>query len=73
MIAVGDTFELVRGTGRDRRVDTYRREPDDAAPRFECERIRITHLTCSHAPNMVPYTFGAEPEWFRQRGLEVPS
>ncbi len=51
----------------------YRREADDPNPAFECERIRVTYL--SH-PDYGPldwktYTFGAEPEWFKQRGLEV--
>lgn len=69
MIAVGDTFERVTGTGRMRRIDRYRREPDDPSPAFECERIRITHISCSDAPGQAPYTFGTEPEWFRQRGL----
>ena len=68
-IGVGDHFELAKGDGRLRRVDTYRREPDDPYPLFECERIRVTHLSCSDAPGQAPYTFGTEPEWFHQRGL----
>ena len=66
-IKVGDTFTLKRG----RRTDTFRREADDPSPMFECERIRVTHLTCSDEPKMKPYTFGTEPEWFHQRGLVV--
>lgn len=70
-VAVGDVFELAQGAGKSRRVDRYRREVDDPAPIFECERIRITHLSCSDAPGQAPYTFGTEPEWFRQRGLSA--
>lgn len=68
-IAVGDTFTAkVNGN-----VNTYRREADDESPAFECERIRVTHLTCSTAVNWQPYTFGIEPEWFAVRGLVVAS
>ena len=56
---------------RGNRVDTYRREADNPSPVFACERIQVTHLTSNFVPNMRPYTFGAEPEWFRQRGLSV--
>ena len=68
-IAIGDTFTLKRGT----RVDTFRRDADDPAPMFECERIRLTHLSCSDATGWPPggVSFGADPEWFRQRGLVV--
>lgn len=66
-VAVGETFEVRRG----KRVDTYRREQDDAAPMFACERIRVTHLTCSDDVKLQPYTFGTEAEWFRQRGMEA--
>jgi len=65
---VGEVFSITRG----KRTDRYRRESDDKQPMFECEKIRITHLSCSTAVPFPPYTFGAEPEWFRQRGLEVP-
>lgn len=71
MIEQGDEFTTRDG----KRVDTFRRETDDPNPRFECERIRVTHLTCSFDPKMKPYTFGTEPEWFIQRGLiaKVPT
>ena len=68
-IKPGDTFFTRSGT----RVNTYRREADDESPAFECERIRVTHLTCSTAVNWQPYTFGIEPEWFAVRGLVVAS
>lgn len=51
----------------------FRRETDDPAPRFECERIRVTHLSCSDDAKLRPYTFGTEPEWFKCRGLVVGS
>ncbi|WP_417459052.1 hypothetical protein [Kordiimonas sp.] len=54
---------------RNGRIDTFRRECDDVNPRFECERIRVTHLGSSDVVNWKPYTFGTESEWFRQRGL----
>lgn len=66
-IGQGETFEIRRAGA----VNTYRREADDAAPAFECERIRVTHLACSADAKMKPYTFGTEPEWFAQRGLGV--
>lgn len=66
-IAEGDTFMVTQG----KRVDTFRREVDDPSPRFECERIRVTHLACSFLMKGLPYTFGTEPEWFYQRGLKV--
>ncbi|HEY6463384.1 MAG TPA: hypothetical protein VIY73_24625 [Polyangiaceae bacterium] len=65
VVHIGDTFELRRG----RDVDTFRREPDDEAPMFECERMRVTHLTSSRRAAHDPYTFGAEPQWFAERGL----
>lgn len=76
MIKIGDTFTLAStskvGHRSLRRVDTFRREPDDPSPRFESEKIRITHVSCSDSPkDWKPYTFGTEPEWFKQRGLEV--
>jgi hypothetical protein len=66
-IRVGDTF-TVRTDGV---TNTFRRETDDPKPRFECERIRITHVSCSVAPTQLPYTFGTEPAWFTERGLTV--
>lgn len=66
-VAIGETF-TVRGTDAGR-VDTFRREDDDPAPRFESERIRVTHLACNVAVEWKPYTFGTEPEWFHRRGL----
>jgi hypothetical protein len=59
--------EFVVRSGK--RVDAFRRERDDPSPRFECEKIRITHLSCSDDPKLQPYTFGTEPEWFVQRGV----
>jgi hypothetical protein len=50
---------------------TFTRLPDDEAPTFDCERIRVR---CDRSPMGVdhrPYMFGAEPEWFHQRGLDV--
>lgn len=64
-IEINEIFTLTDG----RTVNTFRRELDDQSPVFECERIRITHLSHSMAPDFKPYTFGAEPEWFNQRGL----
>lgn len=66
-IKPGDSFEVRVGT----RVDSFRRETDAPTPMFECERIRVTHLACSAEHNHRPYTFGTEPEWFRQRRLEA--
>lgn len=68
-IKPGDTFFTRSGT----RVDTFRREEDDPAPVFDCERIRVTHLSCSTAlaKGWKPYTFGTEPRWFEARGLAV--
>jgi hypothetical protein len=63
-IAVGDEFEVaLRGVG-----DRFRREPDDEEAR-PSERIQVTHLASGMDMKMRPYTFGTEPEWFRQRGL----
>lgn len=69
-ITPGDEFVV---QGRDGRLDSFRREADDPAPAFECERIRVTHLASTFDPRMRPYTFGTEPEWFRQRGLVAAS
>jgi hypothetical protein len=66
-IAVGDTFTCTYGD----HINTFRREPDDESPIHSYERIRVTHLAHSLAPNMKPYTFGTEQEWFKQRGLEA--
>ena len=60
-IAVGDTF-----TWRDA---TFRREPDDPDPLFECERMRVTCIASKMAPGYPPYTFPVEPLWFETRGL----
>jgi hypothetical protein len=65
-IKPGDVFEVRHARGH---VSTFRRETDDPAPTFECERIRVTHIGCSLLSAMKPYTFGTEPEWFAQRGL----
>lgn len=66
-IQQGDEFSVKMGGQTNR----FRRESDDPNPRFDSERIRVTHLSCSDAPNMTPYTFGTEPEWFVQRGVEA--
>jgi len=68
-IQIGETFTHKHGNA----TDTFRREPDAINAAFECERIRITHLSHSMQPNWKPYTFGAEPEWFKQRSMEVAS
>lgn len=76
VVKQGDTFEIRSGK---KRVDTFRREADDPSPRFESERIRVTHLSQSYVRRdgrlerlkFKPYTFGTEPEWFVQRGLEA--
>lgn len=68
-IREGDTFTWSQGTI----VTVYRREADDPTPIFNCERIRITVLSRSDDPRVeaAKHTFGTEPEWFRQRGLEA--
>lgn len=65
-IRVGDTFTT---TASDGWVYTFRREADDPAPVFECERMQVTQLGCTGTARFKPFTFGAEPEWFRRRGL----
>jgi hypothetical protein len=73
-IPVGLVFEIRTGTGRAACVNRYRREPDDDDESlFGCERIRLTHMSSTMAPGMLPYSFGTEPEWFSQRGLEAVS
>ena len=67
MVDVGIKFATKHGG----RTDRFVREQDDSNARFESERIRITHLSCSDNPKMMPYTFGTEPEWFRQRRILV--
>lgn len=67
-IRVGDTFTA---KGVDGATNVFRRDADDLAPAFECERIQIRHVYSTRDPKMKPYTFGAEPAWFRVRGLEV--
>lgn len=69
-VKVGDTFTHRAPHGV---VNTFRREEDDPNPAFACERIRITHIACSWVANHQLYTFGAEPEWFRQRGHDTRS
>ena len=61
-IKVGDVFTW------DSR--TFTRLPDDPSPRFECERIRL-HCHAEPSEAQPAQFFGAEPEWFRQRGLQV--
>lgn len=65
VINQGDEFEVKR----DGVTNRFRRESDDSAPTFECERIRVTHLASAPYALSEPYTFGTEPEWFAQRGL----
>jgi len=67
-IHVGDTFTVKHSP---KHINIMRRESDDTAPMFACERMRVTHLTCSADAKLVPYTFGAEPEWFHRRGYEA--
>jgi hypothetical protein len=63
-VKVGDVFRCPKG-GR-----VFTRLPDDPSPRFQCERIL---LLCHAEPEeaLPAQLFGTEPEWFRQRGLEV--
>ena len=71
LIQVGDVFSWHPAGQPKSDVRVFRREPDDPAPMFECERMRVTTLA---SPLMVPFvssTFGVEPEWFRQRGFEA--
>ncbi len=65
-IKQGDEFTLKRSDGS---VLEFRREKDEPEPVFQCERIRVTHLSHNMGPNFKPYTFGTEQEWFKQRGL----
>lgn len=68
-IAVGEEFEVSLRAGlRGVVSDRFRREPDDLKVR-PSERIQVTHLASGMDRKMRPYTFGTEPEWFRQRGL----
>lgn len=69
MIREGDTFTRKVKDGRREYVLTYRRETDDPAPTFECELMRVTHLSTSGALPFPPHTFGAEPQWWKERGL----
>lgn len=66
MIKAGDKFTLAHGIYKYH----YERLPDDPAPVFECERIRI-RVTYPNILKQEPTVFGAEPEWFAQRGLEA--
>lgn len=66
-IAEGDHFAYMNKDGDLRR---FQRIQDDPSPEFECERIRVTHLSSSMS-KFEPYTFAAEPEWFARRGLKV--
>lgn len=75
-IKVGDTFEYQHPINPKYKY-VARREADDRKPPFECETMRVTILGVSskdRAGNPVftaaiPYTFGAEPQWFKERGL----
>lgn len=71
MIREGDTFTRKVKDGRHEVTHAYRREADDSSPMFPCERMRVTHLSTSNVPPFTPYTFGAEAEWWTQRGLAV--
>lgn len=67
-IREGEMFRLKTDVGH----DVFRRENDDRAPVWECERIRVTHLRHEpplKKPEFESYTFGTEQEWFAQRGL----
>jgi hypothetical protein len=61
-IRVGDVFTW---QGR-----AFTRLPDDPSPRFQCERIRL-HCHAEPGESLPAQLFGTDPEWFRQRGLEV--
>jgi hypothetical protein len=65
-IKVGDKFALPHG------IYTYHLErlEDDPNPMFDCERIRIK-VTYPKILGQEPTIFGAEPNWFTQRGLEA--
>jgi hypothetical protein len=64
--AIGETFTV----GRGRELRLFVREADDpTAP--PSERIRVRHLA-SEGVRFESYSFGTEPEWFRQRGFTVP-
>ena len=61
-IQIGDSFTYDGGT--------YTRLPDDPAPVWPCERIRV-RFHGNEAMGIPAQLFPAEPEWFRQRGLVV--
>ena len=63
MINVGDSF--VWGTA------TFKRLPDTKHPAFPSEKYQIKVTSNSQIPDLKPYTFLAEHEWFVQRGLLV--
>lgn len=69
MIREGETFTRKVKDGRFEVIVAYRRETDDPAPAFECERMRVTHLSTSGERPFPPHTFGAEPQWWKERGL----
>jgi len=46
------------------------RLPDDPNPVFDYERIRV-RILADDGWKIPQQEFPAEPEWFRQRGLEV--
>ena len=72
VINVGDVFEVRHADKYMPAVNTFRREPDDPNPLFECEMVRVTHIKCSvPSEKWTPYTFGAEPAWFENRGLAI--
>lgn len=64
-IAVGETFLLPQEKGWPQRVGV--RLPDDPAPMFECERMRVKILASGAFPEQ---NFPVEPEWFYQRKLD---
>lgn len=68
-IREGETFSYPVDGGR----VVCRRESDDPAPAFACERMRVTVLEQPLVIGHRPYTFGAEPAWFRERGLAAES
>lgn len=63
--AVGQRF-VDANTGNE-----FVRKPDDPAPDFESERIRVQHVAHPDYHCWEPYTFGTEPEWFNQRKIRV--
>lgn len=76
-IAPGDCFEWRTKLHRDRsgskheKIDYFRREADDPSPAYEYERMQVTHLGDNFKMREQPFTFPAEAQWFRSRGLQT--